>query len=146
MSTPTADVSRLQSLARRHNVCYEVWPEYLPVESRKIKVGLEIDLCCVVSTDSPHYCAGCPLCEQTYADLREIAEWVQPGNVGGVTSEILAYDHALHLSRGQRARPEVVLAIHLADGHVRGAIEDRDQERILRQVRERLKAVGVEPR
>ncbi|MBI4905459.1 MAG: hypothetical protein HY820_17630 [Acidobacteria bacterium] len=146
MTAPTVDVHRLQALASRHDVCYEIWPEYLPTEGRKLKVGVEIDLCGAVDMDHPHYCAGCPKCERTYSDLHEIAEWVQPERTGEVSSEILAFDHALHMGHGERSRPEIVVIVHLANGHAGLAIEDRDQAKILKSVSERLASIGVERR
>ena len=105
-----------------------------------------IDLCGAVTTDQPHMCPGCAQCEQTYSDLKEIAEWAQPASEKELTCEILAFDHALHMGRGASHRPEIVVAMHLSNEHFLGQISDRDQERCLHDMRERLAELGVTPR
>ena len=142
-TVPSVDINRLKTLVRKHDVYFQVWPEFLASNGNKIRVGVEVDLCGAIDTAEPHFCPGCPRCEQTYSDLREIAEWVQPDPVEGAITQILAFDHAIHLGRGSRARPEVILVIHISNLHGFDGGPDPSQDRYVHNLRGRLATIGI---
>lgn len=78
---PAATIARLQQIAERHKVCYEVCPEWSMSEGRKISIGFELNLCGVNDHDptvQTHPVPGCAICARTHAEMREIAESILP--------------------------------------------------------------------
>ena len=142
-----APMERLREIARRHQVCYEVWPERSVLEERKIQIGFELQLCGAnthTSEDGPdHPVPGCAHCFSTYGELRQIAEWILPREERPSRYEIGAFDHALHIApKKRKSRSEVVLPIHIMHRHDFNREVDDCEDRCLKEMRERLRELG----
>lgn len=143
-----APMERLREIARRHQVCYEVWPERSVLEERKIQIGFELQLCGAnthTSEDGPdHPVPGCAHCFSTYGELRQIAEWILPQEERPSRYEIGAFDHALHIApRKRKSRSEVVLPIHIMHRHDFNRAVDDCEDRCLKEMRDKLAQLGV---
>src|SRR6476620_3166044 len=89
----------LRKIVLRHAVCYEVWPEWSANGGRATRIGFAISLCGVhengfARQDVP----GCPHCWRTYAELRDVAEWITPAQEKMCRFEIAAFDRAWHVA------------------------------------------------
>ena len=141
-------VERLREIARRHQVCYEVWPERSVAEGRAIRIGFELQLCGTnthISSDGPtHPVPGCAHCLRTYHELRQVTEWILPKEERPSRYGIQAFDHALHIAPPKRhCRSEVVVTIQIMHRHnFNGAVDDC-QDRCLKEMRERLTQLGI---
>jgi hypothetical protein len=139
---------RLLEIGRRHQVCYEVWPEWSIAEERQIQIGFELQLCGAnthTSKDGPnHPVPGCVHCFSTYGELRQIAEWILPQEERPSRYEIGAFDHALHIApRKRKSRNEVVLPIHIMHRHDFNRAVDDCEDRCLKEMRGKLAQLGV---
>ena len=140
-------VERLKEIARRHQTCYEVWPEWSTKDGRKIQIGFELQLCGInehVAQNASHPVPGCPHCFHTYSDLREIAEWVLPREERPSRYDIQGFDHSLHQAPSKRQRrSEVVVTIVIMHRNDFNRAVDDCESRCLKEMRERLKELGV---
>jgi hypothetical protein len=135
-------------MARKHQVCYEVWPEWSMAGERKIQIGFELQLCGTNAhtsldvRDDP--VPGCAQCVSTYGELRQIAEWSLPHEERASRYEIGAFDHALHIAPGRRkSRSEVVLSIHIMHRHDFNRAVDECEDRCLKETRQRLQELEI---
>lgn len=139
---------RLREIARRHQVCYEVWPERSVSGGRGIRIGFELQLCGAnthTSNDGPdHPVPGCAHCVSTYGELRQIAEWILPREERPSRYEIGAFDHAFHIApRNRKSRNEVVLTIHIMHRSDFNREVDECEDRCLKEMREKLVQLGI---
>lgn len=140
---------RLRVIVSRHEVCYEVWPEWASLWGAKTQIGYRLELCGVNEHGGAeaegHPTPGCPRCRRTYDDLRRIAEWVMPGEEGRASRfEVEGFDRAWHVAPKQRrSRNEIVLAVKVL--HRRGVNEPADECELacLAAMRTRLAEIGV---
>jgi hypothetical protein len=140
---------RLREIARRHEVCYEVSPEWAALSGAKTQIGYRLELCGVNEHEEDdgesHPTPGCPRCRHTYDDLRKVAEWVIPEDEERTSRyEVEPFDRAWHVAPTQRrSRNEIVLAVKVL--HRRGVNEPADEceRRCLAEMRGRLKELGV---
>lgn len=161
-STPTAQVAetlnsvtndapmeRLREIARRHQVCCEVWPERSVLEGRRIQIGFELQLCGVNShaaevEGSSHPVPGCAQCLRTYQDIRQVAEWILPNKTQPTRYEIQAFDHSIHIAPHKRkSRNEVVVTIHIMHRHDFNRAVDECEDRCLKEMQLRLRDLGI---
>lgn len=139
----------LREMVRRHQVCYEVWPEWASLWGAKTQIGYRLELCGVNEHDEAsgveHPTPGCPRCRRTYDDLRKVAEWVTPKEEERASRyEVEGFDRAWHVAPGRRhTRNEIVLTVKVL--HRRGVNEPADEceRRCLREMRAGLEGLGV---
>ena len=139
----------LREIVRRHEVCYEVWPEWASLWGAKTQIGYRLELCGINEHDEAagdeHPTPGCPRCRRTYGDLRKVAEWVAPKEGERASRfEVEGFDRAWHVApRHRRSRNEIVLAVKVL--HRRGVNEPADEceLRCLGEMRGRLAELGV---
>jgi hypothetical protein len=144
-----ATPERLREIVGRHEVCYEVWPEWASLWGAKTQIGYRLELCGVNEHGDAeaegHPTPGCPRCRRTYDDLRRIAEWAMPKEGERASRfEVEGFDRAWHVAPKQRrSRNEIVLAVKVL--HRRGVNEPADEcERAcLAAMRARLAEIGV---
>lgn len=140
---------RLREIARRHQVCYEVCPEWSIAEGRRIQIGFELELCgvnehVVENGSRRHPVPRCMHCFRTYGELRQIAEWILPREEGPSRYEIQAFDRALHLAPAKRQRrSEVVVTIVIMHRRDFNRPADDCESRCLKEMRERLTQLGI---
>jgi hypothetical protein len=143
-----APMEHLREIARRHQVCYEVWPEWSVAEERKIQIGFELQLCGTNPHDSgdgsDHPVPGCAHCVGTYGELRQIAEWILPREERPSRYEIGAFDHSLHIAPPKRRRRnEVLVSIHIMHRHDFNRAVDECENRCLKEMQQRLRELGI---
>ncbi len=135
----------LADLARKHHVHFEVAPEVLYRATDRLKVGFEVRLSAVHARGA-HALPGCPKCRDLADDLRRIAEWVVPPEDRPTRYEIEPFHPALYESRVVPGADEVAIAIRLVhrDGYDQPI--DACEERCLKEIRERLRTLGISER
>ena len=141
-------VKHLLEIARRHQVCYEVWPERSVSEGRAIRIGFELQLCganCQMSDESgAHDVPGCEHCVSTYDELHQIAEWILPREYRPTRYEISGFDRSLHVApKKRKSRSEVVLTIHILHRHNFNREVDDCEDLCLREMRGKLGQLGI---
>ena len=145
--TNDAPMEQLRAIARKHQVCYEVWPERSVAEGRKIQIGFELQLCGTnshVAAKGEQPVPGCEYCHSTYEDLREIAEWILPREERPSRYEIGGFDRSLHVAPHSRhSRSEVVVRIHILHRSDFNREVDECENRCLKEMRGRLNQLGI---
>ena len=142
-------VGHLRLIARQHQVCYEIWPLWSTAKGVRTQKGFELLLCGVnghVSQEEGvlHVVPCCDHCAHTYAELREIAEWVLHMKRPPAGYEIYSFDGALHLAPPHRKlRSEIVIttAIFHSCDHKPGSRHCENE--CLKEVRARLTKLGI---
>ena len=137
--------TRLKDIAHRHQVCYEVAPEWSISEGRKIQIGFELELCGISSNENClHPVAGCPHCWRAYDEIREIAEWILPREARPSRYEIQAFDRSLHIAPPKRhRRSEVLVRIVIMHRSDFNRPVDDCESRCLKEMRENLAQLGI---
>ena len=146
--TNDAPMEHLRTIARKHEVCYEIWPERSVAEGRKIQIGFELQLCGTndhLAAKAAHQpVPGCEYCLCTYEDLKQVAEWILPRDERPSRYEIGAFDRALHVAPHSRhSRSEVVVTIHIMHRSDFNREVDECENRCLREMRHRLNQLGI---
>ena len=140
-------IDHLRQIAERHQVCYEVFPEWSMSEGQKISIGFELDLCGIndhFTNKGIHPVPGCPHCARTYEDLREIAEWILPQEERPSRYEIQPFDRAFHIAPAKRfRRNEVVVTIVIMHRSDFNRPVDECEDRCLKEMRQKLSQLGI---
>ena len=146
--TNDARMEQLRAIARKHQVCYEVWPERSVAEGRKIQIGFELQVCgtnehlATKGTQQP--VPGCDHCLCTYEDLKQIAEWILPREERPSRYEIGGFDRSLHIApHSRQSRNEVVVPIHILHRSDFNREVDECENRCLKEMRGRLNQLGI---
>jgi hypothetical protein len=135
----------LRNIVLRHQVCYEVWPEWSGNGGRATRIGFAISLCGIHENGSAkNHVPGCPHCWRTYTELRAVAEWITPEQERTCRFEIAVFDRAWHIAPSARhARKEIVVTNRIFHRHnVHAAIDDCQQQ-CLNEMRQKLAELGV---
>ena len=142
-----AQLEQLRAIARKHQVCYEVWAERSVAEEHKILIGYELRLCGTnshVAAKGKQAVPGCEFCHSTYEDLKEIAEWILPREERPSRYEIGGFDRALHIApRSRHSRSEVVVHLHIMHRTDFNREVDECENRCLKEMKDRLKQLGI---
>jgi hypothetical protein len=137
----------LRSIVLRHQVCYEVWPEWSGCGGRARRIGYCVTLCGVNDRNDcvrGHHVPGCPHCGFTYDELRKIAERITLAEQTDCRFEIGAFDRAWHIAPKQRwSRNEVIVNVKILHSHDVDAPLDDSQEGPLKEMRTILRELGV---
>lgn len=138
-------VDRLCEIARKHQLCYEVCPEWSIKDGRKLQIGFELELCGLSSNEKClHPVPGCPHCWRAYDEIREIAEWVLPREERPSRYDIQAFDRSLHIAPSRRQhRNEVIVRIVIMHRSAFNRPVDECENRCLGEMCERLSQLGV---
>ena len=152
MPVPTANheptvLEALQEVVLRHQVCYEVWPEWSGSGGRARRIGYCVSLCGVnkeASCVRGHHVPGCVHCGVTYEALREIAEWLTLSEQPDSAFRIGPFDRALHIAPRQRwSRNEIIVNVKILHSHnVDGPVND-SLDRCLSNLRAELKKLRI---
>jgi hypothetical protein len=134
---------QLRAVIKKHQVCFQIWPEQLIVKGQRLQVGFQLELCGIHEPGAEPKLPGCENCYHVYEDLRRIAEWVKPQEARPSRCEIEPFDHALHVIGKSNSRFEVILTMKLL--HRQGIDEplDKCQELCLKEMRQKLAKLGV---
>lgn len=137
------EMEPVKQLVTEHQVCYEVWPEYLMAQGKKVKVGFGLELCGTHGHESSRPLPGCPQCYQVFKNLEKIADWIKPRENRPSYYEIQPYDHALHEARKRAFRPEVALVLKILHRQGFDQPVDECEELCLTEMRTKLAELGV---
>ena len=137
----------LQNVVLRHQVCYEVWPEWSGCGGRVRRIGYSVSICGVneeVECVTGHHVPGCPHCGLTYDALRKIADWITLTEQPDCRFQIQPFDRAWHIAPKQRwSRNEIIVTVKILHSqNVDGPVNE-SQERSLNNLRTELKRLGV---
>ena len=137
----------LQNVVPRHQVCYEVWPEWSGCGGRARRIGYSVSICGVnkeVDCVTGHHVPGCPHCVLTYDALRKIADWITLTEQPDCRFQIHPFDRAWHIAPRQRwSRNEIIVTVKILHSqNVDGPVNE-SQERCLINLRAELKRLGV---
>ena len=137
----------LQDIVLRHQVSYEVWPEWSGCGGRARRIGYCLTLCGVNDRNDcvrGHHVPGCTHCGFTYDALRKIAEWITLKERPDCRFEIESFDRAWHIAPKQRwSRNEIIINIKILHIHNVEAPLDDSQEGSLKDLRTILRQLGV---
>jgi hypothetical protein len=131
----------------KHQVCYEVWPEWSGCGGRSRRIGYWVSLCGVnyrSDCAQGHHVPGCVHCGFTYDELRKIAEWTTLPVQQDRRCEIQSFDCAWHIGQRQRSsRNEIVVTVKIP--HLRNVDSpiEEVQERCLREMCSKLRELGI---
>ncbi|HLE36224.1 MAG TPA: hypothetical protein VI699_03655 [Candidatus Acidoferrales bacterium] len=134
---------RLQEIVARHQVYWEVWPEWAILRNhRREQIGFRLEFYArhlSNSTPTP----GCEHCRNLYARLREIANWIMPKEERDSAYEVLSFDAALHYGSSGNATGEVMLAILIVHRSGFERPVDACEVRCLREMEQQLRELGA---
>jgi hypothetical protein len=137
----------LRNIVLRHQVCYEVWPEWSGCGGRARRIGYCLTLYGVNDRNvcvRGHHVPGCPHCGFTYDALRKIAEGITLTEQQGYRIEIQPFDRAWHIaSRQCGSRNEITVSVKILHRHDVDAPLDDSEEDSLTEMRAKLKQLGV---
>ena len=138
-------VVELAERARARRVHFDVEPEIVLRGSERVKVGFQVHLW-AVHPKGARALPGCPKCWDLVEDLRRIAEEVVPVERRPSRTELVPFRPALYESRVVPGADEVRVTIRLIhrEGYERPV--DECEERCLKEIRARLRALGVRER
>lgn len=142
---PEQETSELVDIARAHHVHFDVEPEVVVRPRERVKVGFEVRLWAVHARGA-RALPGCAKCRELAADLLRIAEWAAPTGELTTRIEIEPFHAALYESTVVPGADEVAIAIRLIhrDGYDRPI--DACEERCLKEIRRRLRTLGIAER
>jgi hypothetical protein len=131
----------LREIIERHTVRYKVWPHYEIASGNRVIVGFDLELYGTHEHGKTRLSPGCHLCQQTYADLRRLAESILPTERRASMYEIPPFDSALHES----SRGVFVVLATIRIEHRNGFFDPVDacEERCLREMCQKLTELGA---
>jgi hypothetical protein len=136
-------IEQLHELVQKHEVCYEVWPEYLMVQGKRVQVGFGLELSGTHGHGSGRVLPGCPKCEQIFEVLRQIAEWIRPQEGRPSRYDIQPFDRSLHEAPKRGFRPEVALTLKILHWQGGDLPVDPCEGLCLKEMRGKLAELGV---
>jgi hypothetical protein len=139
------ELNALRELARRLRVHYEVAPEVVVRRGERIKVGFEIHLW-AVHDKGARPLPGCAKCLALVDELRRVADWMLPLDERPTRAELQPFHPALYESRIVPDSDEVALSIRLIHREGYDRPIDACEERCLRELRSKLRQLGVPER
>jgi hypothetical protein len=135
----------LAELVRDLHIHFEVEPEVIVQGSERVKVGFEVRLW-AVHPRGARALPGCEKCRDLAAELRRIATWAIPSEHRPTRVEIEPFRPALYDSREVLGADEVALAIRLIHREGWDRPVDPCEERCLKEIRQRLRSLGIQER
>lgn len=140
-------LERLKALVREHRVCWEVWPEQLPVRDRgPLQVGFDLVLNGAHAHNEDRPSPGCEKCKLIFEHLREIAEWIVPKVPRPTRYDIQIFDHAVHYASERGNRPDVVLTIKILHRSEIDRPVDECEVMCLNEMKAKLSQIGAQHR
>lgn len=140
-----ATCGELARIAQARQVHFDVEPEIVIRGSERVRVGFQVNLW-AVHVKGARAMPGCPKCWELLEDLRRIAEDVVPTGERPSRTELVPFRPALYESGVVPGADEVTVTIRLIhrEGYERPV--DACEERCLKEIRARLRALGIRER
>ena len=137
----------LRDIVLRHQISYEVWPEWSGCGGRAKRIGYCVSICGVnerVDCVRGHHVPGCAHCSLTYDEIRKVAEWITLKERRDCRFHIEAFDRAWHIAPRQRwSRNEIIVNIKILHSRSVDCPVNESQERCLNELRLELKRLAV---
>ena len=137
----------LRDIVLRHQISYEVWPDWSGCGGRAKRIGYCVSICGVndrVDCGGGHHVPGCAHCALTYGEIRKVAEWITLKERPDCRFQIGPFDRAWHIAPRQRwSRNEIVVNIKILHSRNIDGPVNESQERCLNELRLELKRLGV---
>jgi hypothetical protein len=133
--------TEVRALAHRHQVCWETFPQFSPVDGERKRTGVTVELYGTHDHPGIRPTAGCPECIPVLQALLEIADFAVRGLPEAPIS-IRAHS-GIEYATERAGRADIVVALTFALGPSSGS---QDADPTLRQVCERLSALGAAER
>jgi hypothetical protein len=146
MATRTSSpelLARLREIASRYRVYYLVRSDWLLVDGRVRRVGIDLSLCGTEDHLGLHLVPGCAECRHAYAELAEVVRWALPEDGGDSRLEIEPFDRSLHVVPSQRGRRNVVVDVRILHRHGFEDPVDDSQEQCFREMVAKLGTLGI---
>lgn len=138
------ELETLRHLVQRHQVVWEVWPEYQRTEDGKtVQVGFDLTLQGTYDHPLHEPRPGCNECVKVYEDLRRIARWILPKGEHESTYELGAFDGAIHYPPERKHRAEIEFPIRIFHRHGFERPVDACETSCLTEMEEKLKTLGA---
>lgn len=138
-------VPELAALAREHHMHFDVTPDVVIRGEQRISVGFEVRLWATHARGAQAL-PGCPKCRDLAASIRPLAEWAIPSERRPTRIEIEPFHPALYDSRELPGADEIAVAIAIAHRDRWDAPVDACEERCLKEIRQRLRTIGIRER
>ncbi len=138
------DTTELQQLVRRHQLYWEVWPEYLSFEGRPRQVGFRLGL--LGTHDHPAHppVPGCEECQKVYRDLVRVGRWILPKAQRDSVYRILPFEAAIAYPPHGGSRQDVVLSIRIVHRTGFDLPVDACEAACLAEMKDRLRQLGAQ--
>lgn len=134
-------IRQLKAIIEKHTVRYQVWPRYEMNDGNRVMVGFDLELHGAHDHGNTSSSPGCHLCTETFADLRQIAEWILPKEERPSQYDLAPFDQSLYGS--SKGPLEIVLPIRIQHRHdFFGPVDDCEQ-RCLKEMEQVLAELGV---
>lgn len=144
--TPLIDDSELKAFVQRYKVCYESYPIWhVPIGGGPVAIGYELDL--IGTHDDPQYPAspGCEECKPVRRALLAIATAILPPNDRASHYALEPFQTAISFSPRRKMRKDVTLVIDIKHRDRFDLPVNECATRCLREMKEKLKALGARP-
>ena len=132
----------LKDIVVKRTVHYQVWRHHEFHEGNRVMVGFDLELYGTHDHGKTHLSPGCHLCQETFADLARIAQFILPKDERPSRYDIPPFDHSLHSS--PKGTFEVVLPIRIEHREKFFDPIDSCEERCLKEMLGRLAEFGVQ--
>jgi hypothetical protein len=137
--------SDLAEFVRQHHVHYDVMPEAVVEAQGRTTVGFEVRLFATIEKGT----RALPVtdaCRELVGGLRTVAEAVRPGDDEETVVEIERFDPVLYDSRSVPGTDEVAVAVRVSHRNGYARPVDASEERCLKELRRRLRELGIRER
>jgi hypothetical protein len=145
MSTDQSDsLDELRELVAQHGARYEVWPEYQLAGDKKVAVGYSLELYASHDHEGSQLSIGCERCQETYNDLKRVAEAILPQEKRDSRYEIAPFNRSIHLDAKHHLRGEVVLKVKILHQENYFHPVDECEEECLVEMKQKLDELGAQ--
>jgi hypothetical protein len=143
MVTTDNTVESFKDLVSRHQVCWDVWPEYgIDAAGNRIQTGFELSLAGIHYRPEHPPAPGCSECEKVYAVLKRIAEWILPKEERESRYEV-RIEPSFSYSPKRKFREEVLLGIKIRHREGFSRPTDACEVKCLNEMQAKLAEIGA---
>jgi hypothetical protein len=132
----------LRRLIAEHQVCYEVWPQYVILGKKRVMAGYDVELCGIPAAAQTSGVIAMQERWATYRDLRRLAQ-VLLHTIDGAGCSIMTYDGSIRAAARRRFRQEIVLTIHITSQPGGGADSRRTPDDGLEALQRQFGTLGM---
>ena len=145
MDTPSPEFASLRELAKRRHVHYDVSPEVAYRGGVRVTVGFDLRIW-AVHDKGAHALPGCPKCLALASELSTLVRAVLPEAGRPTIAQVEPLEPALADSAAVPGADEIEVVVRLIHRNGYDTPVDACEERCLREIRQRLRDLGVPER